>query len=469
MGRVPVRLGSGISVAGLPTPNVALLAPKASPSFSGTVSNTGQIFQSSGGGDPSLNAFPYFPAGTTNPLVSSAGEYNDSSSGNILQGAFYTRNSGTRPSVGVWSSSLGPHSFGMNPGAATVGSGTAIGVEIDFGNFTPFTTTTVGSQSAAATTINVASTSGIAASGTFQVTSTSGSQTITYTGITATSFTGCTGGVGTISAGAAVAPLVQGIPVAYALALFSKDNGGPANPNGNYVQISSQSANSQTGSGINFYCGNVGIGPVISTGSLIQTSGPGGSTQAWGLNFIAGTQFNKGALRVPINPGASAVQTYGMSIVVEGGFTSTGAAIQVSGDNASTVANGLVFFGSASPIDVNGALISAAGGGATKHGIDFTGWTFPAGNAINLPSGGHIGLPTSGAGVRIGQASNQLLSFWGATPVVQRSATGTATGFTAGTGSAVLSLSTFTGGSGATAYNISDVVLALKQIGVLAA
>jgi hypothetical protein len=50
----------------------------------------------------------------------------------------------------------------------------------------------------------------------------------------------------------------------------------------------------------------------------------------------------------------------------------------------------------------------------------------------------------------------------------QQSTTGTATGFTAGAGTAVKDDSTFTGATGATAYRISDVVKALKAVGILA-
>lgn len=72
-------------------------------------------------------------------------------------------------------------------------------------------------------------------------------------------------------------------------------------------------------------------------------------------------------------------------------------------------------------------------------------------------------------GTKIGTATNQKLGFWNATPVVQPSTTGTATGFTAGSGTAVKEDSTFTGGTGSKAYTIGDIVKALKDTGLMAA
>lgn len=52
--------------------------------------------------------------------------------------------------------------------------------------------------------INVVSTTGFPATGTFTITTSIGDQTVAYTGTTPTSFTGCTGGLGTLSTGGAV-------------------------------------------------------------------------------------------------------------------------------------------------------------------------------------------------------------------------------------------------------------------------
>lgn len=74
-------------------------------------------------------------------------------------------------------------------------------------------------------------------------------------------------------------------------------------------------------------------------------------------------------------------------------------------------------------------------------------------------------------GTKIGtSATTQKLGFFNATPIVQPLGVAvTTSGFTAGSGAAVLVDSTFTGGSGSTAYHLSDVVLALKNLGLLKA
>jgi len=79
---------------------------------------------------------------------------------------------------------------------------------------------------------------------------------------------------------------------------------------------------------------------------------------------------------------------------------------------------------------------------------------------------------SSNAGKRLGvqiqsNGSVALVGLFGATPVIQPQTTGTTTGYTTGSGTAVLADGTFTGNLGSTAYTIGDVVLALKQLGLL--
>lgn len=71
----------------------------------------------------------------------------------------------------------------------------------------PATTVASGSNAAVLPqgTINVGSTASFPASGTLLVQSTNGNQTVTYAGKTATSFTGCAGGTGTLGTGGRVA------------------------------------------------------------------------------------------------------------------------------------------------------------------------------------------------------------------------------------------------------------------------
>ncbi len=63
--------------------------------------------------------------------------------------------------------------------------------------------------------------------------------------------------------------------------------------------------------------------------------------------------------------------------------------------------------------------------------------------------------------------SAAMLGFYSAAAVVQPAGTGETVGFTAGGGTNVTDSSTFTGNVGSTAYRISDIVKALKNLGLL--
>jgi hypothetical protein len=75
---------------------------------------------------------------------------------------------------------------------------------------------------------------------------------------------------------------------------------------------------------------------------------------------------------------------------------------------------------------------------------------------------------TQGGDSHIFDSTAEKLGFFGTTPVAQPSTTGETAGFTAGAGTAVNDQSTFTGNVGTKAYRLSDIVKALKQLGLIA-
>lgn len=113
--------------------------------------------------------------------------------------------------------------------------------------------------------------------------------------------------------------------------------------------------------------------------------------------------------------------------------------------------------------------------GTDTAGADLT---LSAGKGTGAGTGGSLKLATpvtGGSGTTLQSLSTVLqidpddkLGLFGATPVVQPSGTGETTGFTAGAGTGVNDDSTFTGNVGSTAYRISDIVKALKNLGLLA-
>ena len=76
-------------------------------------------------------------------------------------------------------------------------------------------------------------------------------------------------------------------------------------------------------------------------------------------------------------------------------------------------------------------------------------------------------IQDTSVGFLVGRTGEKV-GMYGATPVVQPAGTGETVGFTAGGGTTATSASTATGNLGSTAYRHSDIVKALKQVGVLA-
>jgi hypothetical protein len=180
-------------------------------------------------------------------------------------------------------------------------------------------------------------------------------------------------------------------------------------------------------------------------------------------------------------PVVSAVSTFSFTVGPNG---TTNPTFQVD-DSAANCATGVKVTGKAAgsgaALDAlssgaNEALtINAKGSGNVTIGNTSTG-------SVNIGAAGGVHLDNqvtvadavnfglnAATGTKIGTATSQKLAFHNSTPVVQHATAGEATGFTAGAGTAVTHLSTFTGNAGATAYTIADVVKCLKNKGLMAA
>lgn len=99
---------------------------------------------------------------------------------------------------------------------------------------------------------------------------------------------------------------------------------------------------------------------------------------------------------------------------------------------------------------------------ATSNNYQFA--RYAAGVQAGIP----ISVVGADGGISLGE-TNGKVAFFQKAPVSKQATTGTTAGFTAGVGATVLVDSTFTGNTGSTAYTVGDVVLALKNYGMLAA
>jgi hypothetical protein len=237
--------------------------------------------------------------------------------------------------------------------------------------------------------------------------------------------------------------------------------------NGTAIRISAGDANSAFNQGIYFYSAAGTDQPVKSTGSLIFV----GSNVSIGtaIDLSSGAKYTTAGIKIGLNSGSTASSS-AIHLVPIGGFANLGQYILLQGAAGGNSGKyGLMFASSGGNQPITNAMI-ATSSLSVAAGIDLSGATFTGGQhaAIIFGEQQNLQLGTT-TGTKIGTATSQLLGFFNATPVVQPSTTGTATGFTANSGTAVNDASTFTGGTGATAYRISDVVKALKNLGLLAA
>lgn len=258
--------------------------------------------------------------------------------------------------------------------------------------------------------------------------------------------------------------------------------GGSVEPIGNFTTLTTVTS-AVTGDGAASTPPNKTTGAWFTGGSatttkpqvLIEATGAtttGWSTSGTGLGINAATGFVGNLLDLQLN-GTSAFKVTSAGAMTAGGAvihasttalqgvtTISGATGQCFVLNSTDATNGsfMLIRNSSSSIGSIGAAVGAAGVGAITD------------IAINASAGG---LYLYGGSQRAMLATTVTgaarIGFYSTTPAIQPATTGTATGFTAGSGTAVKDDSTFTGGSGSTAYRISDIVLALKQLGLMAA
>lgn len=198
----------------------------------------------------------------------------------------------------------------------------------------------------------------------------------------------------------------------------------------------------------------------------------------------ASSSSTTGALVVSGGVGIGGSAFIGTNLTVAGTFTVTGKfTISSAGASTFTYSNsGTTDTPAAQILDRRTSGTPAAGFGVkyavlgqsdTTTGQDLGSLVWSWATATNASRKSRFIVNVSDAAndreVLRGEASGSapMIGFLGATAIVRPAGTGETVGFTAGAGTAVKDDSTFTGNVGATAYRISDIVKALKNLGLL--
>lgn len=180
-----------------------------------------------------------------------------------------------------------------------------------------------------------------------------------------------------------------------------------------------------------------------------------GSTGAGAINMRLGNDSSKGTVTMTANKWVYQTGLFGVGVATP--LAQSHVVAEASGTKASIFQGASSQTANLTEWQDSSATVLTSIDSAGKFGT-FAGFA----DAVNIA----VGTTT---GTKIGTATSQKIGFYNATPVVQQATTGTSTGFTAGAGTAVNDDSTFTGGTGSTAYRLSDIVLALKNLGLIAA
>jgi hypothetical protein len=210
---------------------------------------------------------------------------------------------------------------------------------------------------------------------------------------------------------------------------------------------------------------------------------PAASVSAFGATLVddadaaAGrTTLGLGSLAVinsplPIANGGTGATAAGAALTALGGqpldATLTALAGLATGADKLAYSTGTDTFSQADFTAAGRALMDDASAAAQRTTLGVGTGDSPTFGGLTIADAGNVVLAT-GTGTKIGTATGQKIGFYNATPVAQQAGTGETTGASGGSGTNVHVNATFTGNVGSAAYTISDIVKALKNLGILA-
>jgi hypothetical protein len=174
---------------------------------------------------------------------------------------------------------------------------------------------------------------------------------------------------------------------------------------------------------------------------------------------------------LPIADGGTGATAAGAALTALGGqpldATLTALAGLATGADKLAYSTGTDTFSQTDLTSFARTILDDANAGAVRTTLGVGTGDSPTFAGLTIADTGNIVLDT-GTGTKIGTATGQKLAFYNATPVVQQAGTGETTGVSGGSGTNIHANATFTGNVGSAAYTISDVVKALKNLGLLA-
>lgn len=225
---------------------------------------------------------------------------------------------------------------------------------------------------------------------------------------------------------------------------------------GNWVTSAGFTAPSGVNTKIGFLGANLQLGVAANNIQLLSNTVSFGDNTATAKNFVgsqAAADTSGGAFTFSAQAGGVASATgggTGASMLIRSGAGGNGTA-------------------SLSPGASGGTTITTGGAGSGGTGNANSGsLVLDVGAAAGTGTAGNVTVcGTSCTNLIFNRAAGKI-GFYGATAVVRPTSTGNTATTAAGSTTTVFTNTTFTGGTGATAYTVGDLVLALKQLGLVA-